>query len=193
MLPPLPRHSDWWYCFAHPTSRISLPRNGHRVGLRVDLFEACSAFTHVAACTLALSPYFVTRLSEGFNHFVTSIVAPVASGWSGCRAGLAPAGKRRLCTAHATTGPSRRARKSWLSAPTNGRFQAMNLKASSARPGHVRSYDRPQNRHTDDRYSKHSSHRPTHARICTFSRAVSRGVETRVDVRCRPCVRSSNG
>ena len=52
------------------------------------------------------SPYFVTRLSEGFNHFVTSIVAPVASGWSGCRAGLAPAGKRRLCTAHATTGRS---------------------------------------------------------------------------------------
>ncbi len=26
--------------------------------------------------------------------------APVASGWSGCRVGLAPTGKRRLCTAH---------------------------------------------------------------------------------------------
>jgi hypothetical protein len=24
----------------------------------------------------------VARLTEGFNHFVTSIVAPVASGWS---------------------------------------------------------------------------------------------------------------
>src|SRR4029077_8533412 len=44
----------------HP-SRISLPRKGHRVGLRIDLFEACSAFTRVTACTLALSPYFVTR------------------------------------------------------------------------------------------------------------------------------------
>jgi len=106
MLPPLPRHSDWRYCFAHPTSRISLPRNGHRVGLRINRFEACSAFTHVAACTLALSPYFVTRLSEGFRHFVTSMPAPVASGWSGCRAGLAPAGKRRLCTAHAMNGCS---------------------------------------------------------------------------------------
>ena len=73
MLPPLPRHSDWRYCFAHPSSRISLPRNGHRVGLRIDLFEACSAFTHVAACTLALPPYFVARLSEGFSHFVTSM------------------------------------------------------------------------------------------------------------------------
>jgi hypothetical protein len=42
-------------------SRVSLPRKGHRVGLRVVLFEACSAFTRVTACTLALSPYIVTR------------------------------------------------------------------------------------------------------------------------------------
>jgi len=41
------------------------------------------------------------QLSEGFSHFVTSMTAPVASGWSGCRVGLAPTGKRRLCTAHA--------------------------------------------------------------------------------------------
>jgi hypothetical protein len=33
--------------------RISLPRKGGRVGLRIVLFEACSAFTRVAACTLA--------------------------------------------------------------------------------------------------------------------------------------------
>ena len=42
-------------------SRVSLPRYGSRVGLRIDLFEACSAFTRVTACTLALSPYIVTR------------------------------------------------------------------------------------------------------------------------------------
>src|SRR5882757_4235152 len=35
-------------------------------------------------------------LSRGFRHFVTSMPAPVASGWSGCRVGLAPTGKRRL-------------------------------------------------------------------------------------------------
>jgi hypothetical protein len=35
--------------------------NGSRVGLRIALFEACSAFTRVTACTLALSPYIVTR------------------------------------------------------------------------------------------------------------------------------------
>ena len=42
-------------------SRISLPRYGSQVGLRIVLFEACSAFTRVTACTLALSPYIVTR------------------------------------------------------------------------------------------------------------------------------------
>src|SRR5712664_609237 len=84
-------------------SRISLPRKGCRVGLRIVLFEACSAFTRVTACTLALSPIRDT-LTEGFSHFVTSMPAPVASGWSGCRVGLAPTGKRRLArrTGHAT-------------------------------------------------------------------------------------------
>jgi hypothetical protein len=39
-------------------------------------------------------------VTEGFSHFVSSMTAPVASGWSGCRVGLAPTGKRRLSTAH---------------------------------------------------------------------------------------------
>src|SRR3954468_4774346 len=58
-----------------------------RVSLHIVLFEVCSAFTHVAACTLARSP-IRGPLSEGFSHFVTSMTAPVASGWSGCRVGL---------------------------------------------------------------------------------------------------------
>jgi hypothetical protein len=85
--------------------RISLPRKGGRVGLHIVLFEACSAFTRVAACTLALSPIRDT-LIEGFSHFVTSMTAPIASGWSGCRVGLAPTGKRRLVTAHTQNGHS---------------------------------------------------------------------------------------
>jgi hypothetical protein len=32
------------------------------------------------------------------------MTAPIASGWCGCRVGLAPTGKRRLCTAHAKSG-----------------------------------------------------------------------------------------
>jgi hypothetical protein len=43
---------------------------------------------------------FRDTLSEGFSHFVTSMTAPVASGWSGRRVGLTPTGKRRLSTAH---------------------------------------------------------------------------------------------
>jgi hypothetical protein len=86
--------------------RISLPRKGCRVDLRIVLFEDCSAFTRVAACTLALSPIRDT-LIEGFSHFVTSMTAPIASGWSGCRVGLAPTGKRRLCTAHTRNGLGR--------------------------------------------------------------------------------------
>ena len=86
--------------------RIRLPRKGCRVGLRIVLFEDCSAFTRVAACTLALSPIRDT-LIEGFSHFVTSMTAPIASGWSDCRVGLAPTGKRRLFTAHTHIGRSR--------------------------------------------------------------------------------------
>jgi hypothetical protein len=40
------------------------------------------------------------RIEESAASFVTSMTAPIASGWSGCRMGFAPIGKRRLCTAH---------------------------------------------------------------------------------------------
>ena len=60
-------------------------------------------FRSVTAYTLALSPIRDT-LTEGFSHFVSSMTAPVASGWSGCRVGLAPTGRRRLCTAHTHNG-----------------------------------------------------------------------------------------
>src|SRR6266700_4018955 len=57
-----------------------------RVGLHIVLFEACSTFTRVAACTLALSPIRDT-LIEGFSHFVTSMTAPMLpagaiAGWN---------------------------------------------------------------------------------------------------------------
>jgi hypothetical protein len=81
MLPPLPRCSGWGYASLILPSRISLPRKGRRVGLHIVLFEDCSAFTHVAACALALSPNRDT-LIEGFSHFVTSMTAPIASGGS---------------------------------------------------------------------------------------------------------------
>jgi hypothetical protein len=66
---------------------------------RIVFFEACSAFTRVAARTLAPSPIRDTP-SKGFSYFVTSIAAPAASGWSVRRVGFAPTGKRRLVKAH---------------------------------------------------------------------------------------------
>ena len=71
------------------------------------LFEACSAFTHVTACLLAESP---TRpfFTEGFDDFVTSIAAPIATGWNdSCRAGITPAENARLFTAHYNAGMKR--------------------------------------------------------------------------------------
>jgi hypothetical protein len=79
---------------------------------RVTGSACASAFSRLAQRSLALRPahsrchQFVTRLPEGFSHFVTSMTAPAASGWSVCRAGLTPAGKRRLFTAHTHFSPS---------------------------------------------------------------------------------------
>src|SRR5215472_12990519 len=56
MPPPVPRCSGRAYSSLISPDRFSLPRYGGRVGLHIDLFEACSAFTRVAACTLARSP-----------------------------------------------------------------------------------------------------------------------------------------
>src|SRR3954470_7033919 len=56
MPPPVPRCSGWASSSLISPDPISLPRYGGRVGLHIDLFGACSAFTRVAACTLAQSP-----------------------------------------------------------------------------------------------------------------------------------------
>ena len=143
MLPPLPRHSDWRPCLALPSSRISLPRHSSRVGLRIVLFEACSAFTRVTACTLALSPYIVTSFTQRLQPF------RYLHSCSGCFrlehfAGWAfhPLDKRRLCTAHTGCGRSPilrqrlkpnhscRSRQHWF----NGR----NLSGAVARPSYSR-------------------------------------------------------
>jgi hypothetical protein len=51
------------------------------VGLPIKLFEDCSTFTRVTACLLAGSPMRSIFL-EGFDGFVTSTAAPIATGWS---------------------------------------------------------------------------------------------------------------
>jgi hypothetical protein len=82
-----------------PSPKGSSGRPAHRP------FRDCSAFTFVAACTLALSPIRDTH-SECFSQFVTSLAAPVASGWSGRRVGLRTHWKVRFVTAHTHSGHS---------------------------------------------------------------------------------------
>ena len=85
-----------------------------RLGADVDRYSFIEVDLHhkllagLPAHSLALRPahsrrhLYVTSYTEGFSHFVTSMTAPVASGWSVRRVGLAPTGKRRLLTAHAS-------------------------------------------------------------------------------------------
>lgn len=105
MLSPLPRRSDWVSCMLIPPVVSAFPD-------RVVRSACASSFSRLARRSLALRPahsrchLFVTRITEGFNRFVTSTIAPVASGWSICRVGLAPTGKRHLFTAHTRSGHS---------------------------------------------------------------------------------------
>jgi hypothetical protein len=69
--------------------------------------SACAmSFSRLARRSLTLRPahspsHLVTFYIEGFSHFVTSMTASIASGWSkSCRVGLSPTGKRRLSPAH---------------------------------------------------------------------------------------------
>src|SRR6516164_10439389 len=98
MLPPLPRCSSWVYSSLFSPSRISLPRFHGRVGLHIVLFEVCSAFTHVAACTLAQSP-IRDRYPGASDISSPPCLLRLLPAEANRRVGLAPTGKRRLVTA----------------------------------------------------------------------------------------------
>ncbi len=86
---PLPRLSSpvaslVWSGELRPSLNLS------QVGSRIAHFEACSTFTNVTACVFAKSPK-ATLYTRGFGDFVTSITAPIATGWGdSCRVGFAP-------------------------------------------------------------------------------------------------------
>ena len=102
MLSPIPRRGAWdhGFCSCSP-KRVSLPRKRGRVGPRIVLFETCSAFPRVTACTLATSPYFVTRGSpEASTVSLPPQLLRLLPAGASPRVGLSPTGKRRLSTAH---------------------------------------------------------------------------------------------
>ena len=104
---PLPRWDRWVRSFG---MRGSQPLDIHqrrrpspflwRVGSHIIPFEACSAFTHVTACPLAesLNDPFHRRLRRlRYLHRRSDCYRLERLS---CRAGFAPAGDRRLFTAH---------------------------------------------------------------------------------------------
>src|SRR6202795_5278511 len=104
MLSPLPRRSVWAYCFAHFTQPYQpSPKGSSGRPAHCPFRGLLGVHSRYGLHTRAVTVYRDT-LSEGFSHFVTSMTAPVASGWSGRRVGLAPTGKRRLFTAHTRCG-----------------------------------------------------------------------------------------
>src|SRR5215472_14069085 len=105
MLPPVPRCSGWAESSLISPDRSSLPRYGGRVGLHIDLFEACLAFTRVAACTLARSPS-CDRYSKASAISLPPRLLRLLPAGANRRVGLAPTGKRRFFAAHADTGRS---------------------------------------------------------------------------------------
>src|SRR5271165_5302270 len=103
MLSPLPRHSGWAYSSLYLTqpyqpSPKGLSGRPAHCPFRGLLGVHSRYGLHTRAVTVGRD-----TLTEGFSHFVASMTAPVASGWSGCRVGLTPTGKRRLSTAHTQT------------------------------------------------------------------------------------------
>src|SRR5246127_4062050 len=105
MLPPLPRCSSRVYPSLISPSHISLPRFHYRVGLHIVLFEVCSAFTHVAACTLARSP--ICDRDPGASDISSPPCLPrLLPAGANRRVALHPLEKRRLVTAHVESRPS---------------------------------------------------------------------------------------
>src|SRR5260370_1799350 len=106
MLSPIRRHSDFGRTTSLNSPKSSQPSPIWQSGRPVHcpfrgLLGVHSRYgLHTRAVTVYRDP-----LSEGFSHFVTSMTAPVASGWSGCRVGLAPTGNRPLFTPPAKSAP----------------------------------------------------------------------------------------
>jgi hypothetical protein len=92
-------------CAFPRTSLLAAARYGLLSGGLIAKGGANSVpFRNIACMMMATNTW--TCHTEGFGHFVTSMTAPVASGWSVRWVGLPPTGKRRLLTAHARSGSS---------------------------------------------------------------------------------------
>ena len=83
-------------CHSLPDGYQPSPLSG-RVGFRIMPFEACSAFTRVAARMVAKPPWAARCVGVLQTMSLPPSSAPTATGWSdSCRAGFAPVEEWRL-------------------------------------------------------------------------------------------------
>ena len=98
---PRPRRDRWMGSVRSPdTSDSGLPRRlaGSAPALVVSRPAQRSRRLRPACSRSRLE---ATLSTGGFGKIVTSLTAPIATGWSGsCQVGIAPTEERRLCTAH---------------------------------------------------------------------------------------------
>jgi hypothetical protein len=147
------------------------------IGVPSQPVADCSAFTRVAACTHALSPICDTPI-EDFGHFVTSMTAPITSGWSACRVGFSPTGKRRLCTAHTHNGRRAWTRKSIIKVHINvpdvwsdiGTTTTLELRPAGTLPAELSS--------SSGRIPTSSKVQPPSIALCDYRRRLSTSVMT---------------
>ena len=88
------------------------PKPG-RVGSCISLFEACSAFTHVTACTLAKSPSDPLHQSLQQSRCLHCCSDCYRVERTSSRAGLTPAVDHHLFTAHPVTRRNIKGRPLW--------------------------------------------------------------------------------
>ena len=92
-------------CVARFPTGSSLPRYQGGLASASYPFEACSAFTRVAARMVAKPPLAARCVGVLQTMSLPPSSAPTATGWSdSCRAGFAPAEEWRLFTAHLIKG-----------------------------------------------------------------------------------------
>ena len=103
MLSPIPRHSVWVPLCSIPQPYQSSPEAAPGRPVHLPFRGLLGVHSRYGLHTRDVTKV-VTLYTKGFDYFVTSIAAPVASGWSIRRVGLSPTGRRRLLTAHPLNG-----------------------------------------------------------------------------------------
>src|SRR5215471_4141380 len=106
MLSPIPRRGSWdhRFCSCSPSTCQPSPIRGAGRPAHRPFRGLLGVHSRYGLYTRHVTEFRDALVTEGFNCFVTSTAAPVASGWSISPGGTLTTGKRRLSTAHPESG-----------------------------------------------------------------------------------------